>query len=52
MNSMRAFCAFAGYRYVLLNRSGAPGVVTGKVGWFHHPLDVDGDAGRGSLPAR
>lgn len=33
------------YRYVLLNRATRPAVLAGKVGWFHHPLDVDRMAG-------
>ena len=28
------------YRYVLLNRPERPGVLAGKVGWCHRPLDV------------
>jgi tRNA pseudouridine38-40 synthase len=27
------------YRYVLLNRSVRPGLMTGRAGWFHHHLD-------------
>ena len=27
------------YRYVLLNRAQRPGVLAGRVGWDHHPLD-------------
>jgi tRNA pseudouridine38-40 synthase len=27
------------YRYLLLNRPQRPGLQTGRVGWFHHPLD-------------
>jgi tRNA pseudouridine38-40 synthase len=29
------------YRYVLLNRPVRPALMNGRVGWFHHPLDVD-----------
>ncbi|MEO8409238.1 MAG: tRNA pseudouridine(38-40) synthase TruA [Propionivibrio sp.] len=29
------------YRYYLLNRAQRPGVWHGRVGWDHHPLDVD-----------
>lgn len=29
------------YRYVLLNRPERPGVLAGKVGWCHRPLDLD-----------
>jgi tRNA pseudouridine38-40 synthase len=29
------------YRYLLLNRRERPGVFRGRVGWYHHPLDVD-----------
>ncbi|MEI7612021.1 MAG: tRNA pseudouridine(38-40) synthase TruA [Betaproteobacteria bacterium] len=29
------------YRYLLLNRPQRPGVGHGRVGWYHHPLDVD-----------
>lgn len=36
------FCAQARrYRYVLLNRSVRPGLSTGRVGWFHSPLNLD-----------
>lgn len=28
------------YRYLLLNRSPRPGLLAGKVGWCHQPLDV------------
>ncbi|MCX8017905.1 MAG: tRNA pseudouridine(38-40) synthase TruA [Rhodocyclaceae bacterium] len=28
------------YRYLLLNRPERPGLFTGKVGWYHRPLDV------------
>lgn len=28
------------YRYVLLNRSVRPGVLNGRVGWFHRPLEL------------
>lgn len=28
------------YRYVLLNRSTRPGVLNGRVGWCHQPLDL------------
>lgn len=28
------------YRYVLLNRPSRPGLLAGKVGWCHQPLDV------------
>lgn len=29
------------YRYLLLNRHVRPAIQTGKVGWFHAPLDLD-----------
>ncbi len=29
------------YRYLLLNRPERPGLLAKRVGWFHHPLDVD-----------
>jgi len=29
------------YRYLLLNRAERPGLMAQRVGWFHHPLDVD-----------
>jgi tRNA pseudouridine38-40 synthase len=29
------------YRYVLLNRPERPGVMAGKVGWCHRPLDLE-----------
>lgn len=29
------------YRYVLLNRSTRPGLLSGKVGWCHRPLDLE-----------
>lgn len=29
------------YRYVLLNRAERPGLLTGKVGWCHRPLDLE-----------
>lgn len=29
------------YRYVLLNRPERPGLMAGKVGWCHRPLDVE-----------
>jgi len=29
------------YRYLLLNRPQRPGVGHGRVGWYHHPLDVE-----------
>lgn len=29
------------YRYRLLNRPVRPALFTGKVGWFHHPLDME-----------
>jgi len=28
------------YRYLLLNRPQRPGLLAGRVGWFHQPLDV------------
>lgn len=35
------FCAHARrYRYLLLNRPQRPGVWSGRVGWFHVPLDL------------
>ncbi len=30
-----------GYRYILLNRPVRPGMLAGRVGWFHRPLDAD-----------
>ncbi|MDP2793890.1 MAG: tRNA pseudouridine(38-40) synthase TruA [Sulfurisoma sp.] len=36
------FCALSrSYRYILLNRPVRPAVQHGRVGWFHHTLDVD-----------
>ncbi len=29
------------YRYILHNAPSRPGLLAGKVGWFHHPLDVE-----------
>jgi len=29
------------YRYLLLNRTTRPALATGRVGWFHAPLDID-----------
>lgn len=29
------------YLYILLNRPSRPGLLSGKVGWYHAPLDVD-----------
>ena len=29
------------YRYLLANRAVRPGIYTGRVGWFHRPLDLD-----------
>lgn len=29
------------YRYLLLNRRARPGLLSGRVGWCHHALDVD-----------
>ncbi|OHC63004.1 MAG: tRNA pseudouridine(38-40) synthase TruA [Rhodocyclales bacterium GWA2_65_20] len=29
------------YRYLLLNRPVRPALLNGRVGWFHHPLDID-----------
>lgn len=29
------------YRYLLLNRPTRPGLASGKVGWFHAPLDLE-----------
>jgi tRNA pseudouridine38-40 synthase len=29
------------YTYVLLNRASRPGLASGRVGWFHRPLDVE-----------
>ncbi len=29
------------YRYLLLNRPTRPGLLSGRVGWYHAPLDVD-----------
>src|SRR5262245_11818863 len=29
------------YTYLLLNRGERPGLVAGRVGWYHHPLDVE-----------
>jgi tRNA pseudouridine38-40 synthase len=28
------------YRYILLNRPQRPGLLSGKVGWYHRPLDL------------
>ncbi|MCC6534823.1 MAG: tRNA pseudouridine(38-40) synthase TruA [Burkholderiales bacterium] len=30
-----------GYTYVLLNRPTRPGLLAGRVGWFHRPLDLE-----------
>lgn len=30
-----------GYRYVLLNHATRPGLMSGKVGWYHRPLDEE-----------
>ena len=30
-----------GYRYVLFNHTVRPGLLSGRVGWHHRPLDVD-----------
>ena len=36
------YCAHARiYRYLLLNRRERPGLFRGRVGWYHHPLDLD-----------
>lgn len=37
------------YRYLLLNRSERPGLMAHRVGWFHHPLDVDAMAAAAKL---
>lgn len=37
------------YRYVLLNRPQRPGIWHGRVGWYHHPLDVEAMQKAGSL---
>jgi tRNA pseudouridine38-40 synthase len=29
------------YTYLLLNRAARPGLASGRVGWFHRPLDVE-----------
>ncbi|MBL8480362.1 MAG: tRNA pseudouridine(38-40) synthase TruA [Sterolibacteriaceae bacterium] len=29
------------YRYILLNRPERPGLMAGRVGWFHRPLEAD-----------
>ena len=29
------------YRYLLLNRGQRPGLMAGRVGWYHRPLDAD-----------
>lgn len=29
------------YRYLLLNRAVRPALMAGRVGWFHHPLDIE-----------
>jgi tRNA pseudouridine38-40 synthase len=29
------------YRYLLLNRGQRPGLMAGRVGWFHRPLDAE-----------
>lgn len=29
------------YRYLLLNRAERPGLMAGRVGWFHRPLDAE-----------
>lgn len=29
------------YRYLLLNRGQRPGLMAGRVGWYHRPLDTD-----------
>jgi len=36
------YCAESrSYRYLLLNRGVRPGAQHGRVGWFHHPLDLE-----------
>jgi tRNA pseudouridine38-40 synthase len=36
------FSAFErGYQYLLVNQPVAPAIMSGKVGWFHHPLNMD-----------
>jgi tRNA pseudouridine38-40 synthase len=36
------FCATGrAYTYLLLNRASRPGLSSGRVGWFHRPLDVE-----------
>ena len=37
------------YRYLLLNRGERPGLMSGRVGWFHRPLDADAMAQAGAL---
>lgn len=29
------------YRYLLLNRAARPGLLSGRIGWYHAPLDVE-----------
>ena len=29
------------YRYLLLNRPQRPGIEHGRMGWYHHPLDIE-----------
>lgn len=29
------------YTYLLVNRGERPGLLAGRVGWYHHPLDID-----------
>lgn len=37
------------YRYLLLNRAERPGLLAGRVGWFHRPLDTDAMAAAAAL---
>lgn len=37
------------YRYLLLNRAERPGLMAGRVGWFHRPLDADAMAAAAGL---
>ena len=37
------------YRYLLLNRPERPGLLAGRVGWFHRPLDVEKMAAAAAL---
>lgn len=37
------------YRYMLLNRPQRPGLMAGRVGWYHHPLDETAMASAATL---